>query len=275
MAPIALKEKDRCQGFSKDHRQCRLRHSKGLTCNIHQKYLVNWFLTHPSAIWTHRSSREIYEYEYVLKNRLVTIPEDHMDFLENSWIDVRHYSEYLTFIAKYSEYDLLRIPRSLRYLVNRWCDDLLNHIQVDTRVQPLLDKIGSFLTNHKVCFELLNYIIESLMNHYLRTYDIPFMKERFSCIMYMIPQWKQILHSNELLNLRENFVKKFGPLSILKEEFFTEVVDNVIIEFNNCHRFAIYYSIYKVKKDLLEEVLHPDRIMKLIEMHGMDILDHI
>jgi hypothetical protein len=91
----------------------------------------------------------------------------------------------------------------------------------------------------------------------------------------MIPQWKQILHSNELLNLRENFVKKFGPLSILKEEFFTEVVDNVIIEFNNCHRFAIYYSIYKVKKDLLEEVLHPDRIMKLIEMHGMDILDHI
>jgi hypothetical protein len=46
-------------------------------------------------------------------------------------------------------------------------------------------------------------------------------------------------------------------------------------EFNNCHRFAIYYNTYKVKKDLLQEVLHPDRIMKLIKEHGMDVLEHV
>lgn len=281
MAPIALTQKDRCQGFSHDHRQCRLRRNKGATCKIHQNYFVNWFVTHPSGIPGYRSSRQIYEYEYVLKNRLVKIPQDHMDFLQNVWINLDNYSEYLIFIAKYSDYDLLRVPRALKYYTNKWCTDIINYILTEELIKShVLDTIGIFLTNHKVSLEILMYIIETLMNQYVRSHNLvelslAHIKERFLCIMYVVPQWKQLLFSQDLVNLKNIFIEKFGKLSQLKEAFFTQVVDTVMEGFNSCHKFVIYYNIYKLKRELIAEVLHPDRIQKLILAHGMDILDHM
>jgi hypothetical protein len=284
MAPIALKQKDRCQGFSKDdHRQCRLRRSKGLTCNIHQKYFINWFVTHPSAIWVHRSKREIYEYEYVLKNHLVTIPEDHMDFLENTWINPQNYSEYLLLIAKYSDYDLLRIPRILRSEVSKFVMDITNYIYVEDLIASYnFTKFTPFLKNHKVAYEILKYIIQDLMRHYTEAYvniSIPldFFKERFSYIIYMIPEWKSLIYSSKLRGLRDEILQeRVSPaIMTLRENFFREVVDTVMKEFNNSVKFEIYYNVNKFKRDLIAEVLHPDRIEKLVREHGMEALEHV
>ena len=284
MAPIALKQKDRCQGFSmEDHRQCRLRRTKGLTCNIHQKYLVNWFVTHPSAIWLHRSKREIYEYEYVLKNRLVTVPEDHMDFLENVWINPQNYSEYLLLIAKYSDYDLLRIPRALKSEVSKFIMDITNYIRVEDLITSYnLEKFTPFIKNHKVAYQILKYIIQDLMRHYTEAYvevyvPVDFFKERFSYIIYMISEWKSLIYSSKLRELRDEILRE--PVSpaimAIRQVFYTEAIDTVMNEFNNCHKFAIYYNVNKFKGDLIAEVLHPDRIEKLIREHGMEALEHV
>ena len=284
MAPVALKQKDRCQGFSQgDHRQCRLRRTKGLTCNIHQKYLVNWFVTHPSAIWSHRSNREIYEYEYVLKNHLVNIPEDHMDFLENTWINLQNYSEYLLLIANYSEYDLLRIPRALKNEVSKFIMDILNYIYVETLIASYnLSKFSSLLKNDKVNYEILKYIIQDLMRHYTEAYvnihiPVEFFKERFSYIMYVIPEWKSLIYSSKLRGLKDEILKE--PVSpaimAIREVFYAQAIDTVMNDFNNCHKFAIYYNVNKFKRDLIAEVLHPDRIEKLVREHGMEALEHV
>ena len=284
MAPIALKQKDRCQGFSKvDHRQCRLRCTKGLTCNIHQKYLVNWFLTHPSAIWSYRSKREFYEYEYVLKNQCVKIPGDHMDFLENTWIDTRNYSEYLILIAKYSDYDLLRIPRALKSEVSKFITDIISYVLVEDLIASYnLAKFTPLLKNHRVTYEILKYIIQDLMRHYTEAYvnihiPLEFFKERFSYIIYMIPEWKPLVYSSKLRGLRDEILQeKVSPAMIpIREVFFTEVIDTVMQEFNTSHKFAIYYNVNKFKWDLIAEVYHPDRIEKLVREHGMKALEHV
>ena len=287
MTLVAKSLDERCKAFTEDRRPCRLSCAKGKkTCSIHRNYFINWFQKNtylPLEYMETMQSRKYKEYNAIIGNKILPIPESYVSGIPSSDIYIPFYI-YLCKHGADSFWNKGCFIAAIKIVVdnvftNFFCRNILHleeenyiHLFNNIFISPVHKKEGIkyiILYFFYKTLNLYNLYDDALGKHNVITATADFLNN-----MLRYTDFKTILFSD----LSDILDEVKGMILTNYNAYIIDFLMNTIILVslentkqdtknnlrNRCNIF---------KEELMAYVYHPDRIFPLINKYGMNILD--
>lgn len=257
----------RCNAFNKkDHRRCRLQVCPGMvTCKIHRNYYSDWLETHTGFHPLIVSKREIEEYTYQIKNRLVVIPDSYISELEV------YYAEYYYFLIHHTGCHAHLNIECLTNIIKRYSYILFNTNNDVEIILEIMDRIIPLFTDPKSIARIFNILwTEFVWNCVSRSTLVGDAVQQFHHI-FLHPCWKPLLYIGSFLEFHKAMWKN-QILEFVENEWMQldriwtfEIFKRMLEEFKDYLKRITVTRMNITRREILEASLTPRRIKYLLE----------
>lgn len=281
MPLLATNEKEQCCAFDRsDHRRCRLiREPEKLTCKIHKTYYVNWHTKHPPLIDILLSKRIEEEYRFQYKNGYVELDYPGLlNFAMN--VNVNSYRKYFRILLETTSFSLKDCPYILSTLI---ATDFGPNIPMpfETHLATITSLMYVF-KDPETLLMFLEHLTIYIVNYSFTSTTHSHTALTYSTIVNSHLPWSSLLYADSISQILPRTIRYFHENFGLTQEHrdfidqFTKLyLEPTLDNFHHSHRHLIRYRCEQIKEELIAEVCHPRRIQKLIDQHGLDILEDI
>jgi len=276
-----------CKAFTEDRRRCRLSCLSGKnTCRIHKNYFTNWFQKHGYLSleqMENRNSRKFREFNFVISNKFIQIPELYVR-------DIPLLDDYVPFyvwLCKHGAdpfWNLQCFMKTINVTVDNVFTNFFCRNILVTEAPRYIQIFNNLFITNEYKKEGLKYIILYTFYKAIHLYNIyidedgrnnvvlsstSFLNDMltyidyktllFNDLSYIIDDVKRILlidHDAHIIDFFMNTII-LGSIEETKQGTKNDLR-------NRCNIF---------KEELMAYVYYPDRIFTLINKYGMNILD--
>ena len=294
-ATLALKKENRCRGFTKEHRRCRLERAAGsLTCQVHKHYFEHENILYLAKnfdphITTPRKGEANYRYheemtQLLLNHETSFLVKPHLyDILEVS----RHsYTWYCRFT-----HTLVRKKEPIhKPLFKGFCYTLSEHYRQctllnlpfnsviaaqldDITCDPVLSKLTLFYTlRYIVNYILWNY---EFIDAHMHTNQPSFKFKHIQSIgkFYSLPAWRRLYGSKSWTSILDRIRDVFsGRNPEVLELILVEMVKPGLRQACLNHKDFIYNRCNLFKEELMMNRWHPSRVAAMVDADRWDLM---
>lgn len=266
---------DQCCAFGKDHRRCRQWSIPGTnTCFVHKYYYINWFNSHPGFFSLNFiSKRQLKEYIFQFRNRYVTLPITHVASIPANWYD------YYNTIIMHTDHCPLVNRGCLRSVVNILVRGAFVPIAPGQFDETVYDDLRYFLKTPAACEAVFRELIDSgnILLHW-GWRNIPKSADFIYSVyskFFALEEWKSIACGMDLFALYRKTITPLDRMDAFFRSTFHPTMIGVLREFRDVHRSRMVNRAAVFREELKARVFHPDRIQRLIDTYGIEVLDSL
>ena len=292
MTLVAKSLQERCKAFTEKRRSCRLSCAQGKnTCNVHKNYFTNWFQKNgylTMETMENTKLRKYKEFDAVI-GKILPIPKSYVT-------DIYPSEDYIPFYIYLcnngadpfwnKECFIMTIRIAVNDVFNNIFNNnslLLQELEINSEFFYIFDAL---FISYEYKKEGLKYIILYTFYKLLYLYDIynnnddkefilvPLIKFTFNNLL-RYTNYKILLFSDlsEIIKSVKDILTVNNNSDII--EYFMNVIILSSIEETKTKMISIIRNRCDIfKEDLMAYVYYPDRIFKLINAHGINILDN-
>jgi len=282
---VSTNKNDKCQGYTIDHRPCRLKRETGkITCRVHKAYFKNWTVNHPPIISSDikRALQKRYSNELISGLKYINTKK----YIEGITRDTAYTSYYLLLCSCSPEINPMWNTYHFKYAIRILLEDIFSKSSLGT-----VDSLNTITHKSKELLELYRLFNTILVDNSTIYYGYKFCitelirliwihsrvfnnrtVELDSHLCELILQWqgwRELFYTS--FNLRF-YDKKLLP-NYLTEDALNYIFYNIITPAlkNNHNLFLMQQrsrcNIYK--EELMQVVWHPVNVERLMNL-GVD-----